>query len=101
MRKEIKEIDLRTIWDAEYKKAYDKKDYPEVFNGPDLGPVTIAAMHEACRQALELAAENAEAIILRRLAADAHENIPGVVYSIPYAKVNKESITTTINQVKG
>lgn len=53
---------------------------------------SIAAMHEACRQVLELASENAEVIKKSRLGENG-------IWKTEYIII-KDSITNTINQLK-
>ena len=55
----------------------------------------IKAMKEACKQVLELAAENAKAEIHTEW-----EGNTGSEYYTDYAVVNKQSIIDTINQVE-
>ena len=55
----------------------------------------LKAMKEACKQVLELAAENAKAEIHTEW-----EGNTGSEYYTDYAVVNKQSIIDTINQVE-
>jgi hypothetical protein len=59
------------------------------FVSSDYNREVIKAMKEACRQVLELAAENAE------LDSEDENDMTGVIVS-----VNRQSITDTINQVE-
>lgn len=53
------------------------------------------AMKEACKQTLELAAENAEAYIARELI-----NPTKPTSMMEFAKIDKQSILNTVNQIK-
>jgi len=55
----------------------------------------ISAMKEACRQTIELCAENATAKIITEWSGNT-----GSEYCDEYAVVNKQSILNTINQIE-
>ena len=85
-----KKVNLEEILIKNIKKIYTELKPVEDFCNRDR-IITIKAMKEACRQTLELAAENAET---------EKEILPecGVLKSV--GVVNKQSILDTINQVK-
>ena len=85
-----KKVNLEDILIKNIKKIYTELKPVEDFCNRDR-IITINAMKEACRQTLELAAENAET---------EKEILPecGVLKSV--GVVNKQSILDTINQVK-
>ena len=74
-----KEINLETIFNEIITNAY-----PEVYDTKD---EIIAFAREACKQTLELAAENAHIY-----------NAEGGIFG--YDEVDKKSILDTINQIK-
>ena len=77
----LKEI-LNRVYDKEYRSSY-KTEYSE--------QCVLEAMKEACRQVLEIAADNASVDKIRL----------GIFYAPEYAFVaNRESILNTINEVE-
>lgn len=58
------------------------------------------AMEEACKQVLELAAENAECKLKNKIECDSYQLENGFVIGNNAIVINKQSILNTINQIE-
>ena len=85
----MKEVNLEEIL---CKEANDIVIYLESY---DFSKKILAAMKEACKQTLELAAENATAKVEIQWSGNT-----GSEYCDEYAVVDKQSILNIINQIK-
>ena len=103
----MKQINLLEIWEEVLTRPdgpYESKDFDILYPYKEL---IVAAMKEAVREALELAAENAEIKLICSNPDCRNESYNSLheysccdkCYSIMEESVDKESITGIINQV--